>query len=98
MESAFLAPPAKEGSQPEVGQFAAYLTYLTEQRTRLAAEAAALDAGRETLRNRINTLQRQLNELRGSGQRAYKHVVVRVAAETAGQLDLTLSYTVGGAG
>ena len=98
MESAFFAPPAKEGSRPEVGQFAAYLTYLTEQRTRLAAESAALDAGRETLRNRINTVQRQLNELRGSGQRAYKHVVVRVAAETAGQLDLTLSYTVGGAG
>ncbi len=97
MEGAFFAPPVKETARPEVGQFSAYLAYLTEQRGRLAAARRTLDEKHEDTRNRIATVQRQLNELRGTAQRAFKTVTVRVAAESAGQLDLTLGYTVGGA-
>ena len=57
----------------------------------------ALDEQREELSNKINTVQNQLNELRGAGGRAFKTVTVRVSAPQAGSLDVALSYTVPGA-
>ncbi len=97
MESAFFAAPTKEDSRPDVGKFSSYLAYLAEERTKLAGARSDLDEQRAEVQNRIATVQRQLNELRGSGQRAFKSVTVRVTAESAGQLDLVLSYTVAGA-
>lgn len=97
MEGAFFAPPVKENARPELDRFSSYLAYLTEQRERLASARRALDGKNEDTRTRLATVQRQLNELRGAGNRAFKTVTVRVAAETAGPLDLTLGYTVGGA-
>ena len=97
MESALFAPPAKDVPRPDLNQFTASLAYLSEQKAKIATDRAALDEQREELQNKVNTLQAQLNELRGTGGKAFKTVTVRVAAAQAGNLDLALSYTVPGA-
>ena len=97
MEAALFAPPAKDVPRPDLNQFTSSLNYLTEQKAKLVTERAALDESREELANKITTVQNQLNELRGSGGRAFKTVTVRVSAPQAGSLDVALSYTVPGA-
>lgn len=97
METALFAPPARDVPRPDFNQFTNSLTFLTEQKTRMVTERATLDEQREELQNKINTAQQQLNELRGSGGRAFKTVTVRVSAPQAGSLDVALSYTVPGA-
>jgi uncharacterized protein (TIGR02231 family) len=97
METALFAPPARDVPRPDFNQFTNSLAFLTEQKARLVTERAALDEQREELQNKINTVQQQLNELRGSGGRAFKTVTVRVSAPQAGSLDVALSYTVPGA-
>jgi uncharacterized protein (TIGR02231 family) len=97
METALFAPPTKDVPRPDLNQFTSSLNYLTEQKARLVTERATLDEQREELANKINAAQNQLNELRGSGGRAFKTVTVRVAAPQAGSLDVALSYTVPGA-
>ncbi len=97
MEAALFAPPTKDVPRPDLNQFTTSLTYLTEQKGKIAAERATLDEQREELQNKINTVQNQLNELRGAGGKAFKTVTVRVAAAQAGSLDVALSYTVPGA-
>ena len=97
METALFAPPTKDVPRPDLNQFTSSLNYLTEQKARLVTERATLDEQREELTNKINAAQNQLNELRGSGGRAFKTVTVRVAAPQAGSLDVALSYTVPGA-
>ncbi len=97
MEAALFAPPTKDVPRPELNQFTASLAYLNEQKAKIAADRATLDEQREELQNKINTVQAQLNELRGTGGKAFKTVTVRVAAPQAGSLDLSLSYTVPGA-
>jgi len=97
MENALFAPPAKDVPRPDLNQFTASLTYLSEQKAKLTAERATLDEQREDLQNKTNTVQNQLNELRGAGGKAFKTVTVRVAAAQAGSLDVSLAYTVPGA-
>jgi len=97
MEAALFAPPTKDVPRPDLNQFTSSLNYLTEQKAKLVAERAALDEQREELSNKISTAQARLNELRGSGGRAFKTVAVRVSAPQGGSLDLALSYTVPGA-
>ncbi|MBL9219679.1 MAG: mucoidy inhibitor MuiA family protein [Opitutaceae bacterium] len=97
METALFAPPTKDVPRPDLNQFTSSLNYLTEQKARLVTERATLDEQREELANKINAAQNQLNELRGSGGRAFKTVTVRVSAPQAGNLDVALSYTVPGA-
>jgi uncharacterized protein (TIGR02231 family) len=97
METALFAPPTKDVPRPDLNQFTSSLTYLTEAKAKLVTERAALDEQREELANKINTVQQQLNELRGSGGKAFKTVTVRVSAPQAGNLEVALSYTVPGA-
>ena len=97
MEAALFAPPAKDVPRPDLAQLTNSLTYLSEQKTRIVADRASLDEQRVDLQNKITTTQNQLNELRGAGGRGYKTVVVRVSATQAGNLDLSVSYTVPGA-
>jgi uncharacterized protein (TIGR02231 family) len=97
MEAALFAPPAKDVPRPELNQFTASLAYLSEQKAKVVTDRAALDEQREDLQNKINTVQNQLNELRGAGGKAFKTVTVRVAASQAGSLDVSLAYTVPGA-
>ena len=97
MEAALFAPPAKDVPRPDLNQFTSSLNYLTEQKGKLVTERASLDEQREELQNKINTVQQQLNELRGAGGKGFKTVTVRVSAPQAGNLDVSLSYTVPGA-
>ncbi len=97
METALFAPPTKDVPRPDLTQFTNSLTFLSEQKTKLATDRAALDEQREELQNKVATAQAQLNELRGAGGRAFKTVTVRVSAAQAGSLDLALSYAVPGA-
>jgi len=97
MEAALFAPPTKDVPRPELNQFTASLAYLSEQKAKVISDRAALDEQREELQNKINTVQNQLNELRGAGGKAFKTVTVRVAATSAGSLDVALAYTVPGA-
>jgi uncharacterized protein (TIGR02231 family) len=97
MEAALFAPPTKDVPRPDLTQFTNSLTYLSEQKTKIIAERAALDEQREDLQTKMTTVQTQLNELRGAGGRGYKTVTVRVSATQAGSLDVALSYTVPGA-
>ena len=97
MEAALFAPPTKDVPRPDLNQLTSSLTYLTDQKAKLSAERAALDEQREDLQTKISTVQNQLGELRGSGGRAYKTVIVRVSSTQPGNLDVALSYTVPGA-
>lgn len=97
METALFAPPTKDVPRPDLNQFTNSLNYLTEQKAKLATERASLDESKEELQVKIDTAQNQLNELRGSGGKAFKTVTVRVSAPAAGSLDVALSYTVPGA-
>jgi uncharacterized protein (TIGR02231 family) len=97
MEATLFAPPAKDVPRADLNQLTSSLTYLTEQKAKLITERATLDEQREELQNRINTAQNQLNELRGHGGRAFKTVTVRVSAPQAGNLEVSLAYTVPGA-
>ncbi len=97
MEAALFAPPAKDVPRPDLNQFTASMVYLSEQKTKIIAEHAALDEQREDLQTKTTTVQNQLNELRGAGGRGYKTVTVRVSAAQAGNLEVALSYTVPGA-
>jgi len=94
MEAALLAPPGPEVDRPEIEQLKTSGEFITTQRTRLMADRTELQEEREALQARITAVQHQLNELRGSGSRAFKTMTVRVAAEQAGALALTFSYTV----
>lgn len=97
MEAALFAPPTKDVPRPELNQFTTSLNFLLEQKGKLVTERATLDEQREELQNKANTVQAQLQELRGAGGKAFKTVTVRVAAAQAGSLDVSLSYTVPGA-
>ncbi|MBX3748911.1 MAG: mucoidy inhibitor MuiA family protein, partial [Opitutaceae bacterium] len=64
---------------------------------KIAGDRAGLDDERTDLQAKIDAVQSQLNELRGTGGRSFKTVTVRVAAQQPGNLDVALSYTVPGA-
>ena len=97
MEAALFAPPTKDVPRPDLGDFTKSMTYLTEQKAKIAGDRAALDDERTDLQAKIDAVQSQLNELRGTGGRSFKTVTVRVAAQQPGNLDVALSYTVPGA-
>ncbi|MDP2137040.1 MAG: mucoidy inhibitor MuiA family protein, partial [Candidatus Didemnitutus sp.] len=97
MEASLFAPPSKDVPRPELEHLTNALSYLTAQKTKIIGERTVLDQQREELQNKIATVQRQLNELRGAGGKAFKTVTVRVAATQPGNLELSLAYTVPGA-
>jgi uncharacterized protein (TIGR02231 family) len=97
MEAALFAPPTKDVPRPDLGEFTKSMVYLTEQKAKIAGDRAGLDDERTDVQAKIDAVQSQLNELRGTGGRGFKTVTVRVAAQQPGNLDVALSYTVPGA-
>jgi uncharacterized protein (TIGR02231 family) len=87
----------KEAGRPKLEDVRATLEFGQKQLLELAQNNQKLDAQREDLGNKIAALEQQLNELRGTGGKGFKTVVVRVSAAQAGNLELALSYTVGNA-
>lgn len=98
LETAATAAPNKDSApRLSIDESAKLLTFLEEQRGKLAAERQTLDTQLEELAAKTDAAQRKLNELRGAGGRSFKTVTVRLDAATTGKLDLSLSYTVPGA-
>jgi uncharacterized protein (TIGR02231 family) len=101
IESAMTAPPTGESAtpRPSFEEWQKLLAFQSETLTRLTDEQHALDRQRKELEAKILAVENQLDELRGQQPdgRAYKTVTVRVAATTAGSLDVTLGYAVSGA-
>ncbi|HQY05908.1 MAG TPA: hypothetical protein PLQ52_07565, partial [Lacunisphaera sp.] len=64
-----------------------------------ATDQQGLQRQRTELAARITAAEAQLNEVKGRGpaRRSQKTVTIRVAAERAGPLDLTVAYAVPGA-
>lgn len=92
-----VSPGGKDIDRPKLEDVRAALAFGRQQLAEFAAATQQLDTRAEDVQRKIAALEAQLNELRGGRGRAYKTVVVRVAATQAGSLDLTLAYTVGGA-
>ncbi|MCM2275294.1 MAG: mucoidy inhibitor MuiA family protein [Candidatus Didemnitutus sp.] len=92
-----VSPGGKDIDRPKLDDVRAALAFGRQQLAEFAAATQQLDARAEDVQRKIAALEAQLNELRGGRGRAYKSVVVRVAAAQAGSLDVTLAYTVGGA-
>lgn len=97
--SSTVAPGTGEKSErPKLDDVKSVLDYGQTQLAEIAGALRELEIKRALLHDEIAALQNQLNDLRSPGRRSVKAVTVRVQAETAGTLDLALSYTVGGAG
>ena len=98
LEAAATSAPTKDSApRLSIDESAKLLTFLEEQRGKLASENQSLSTQLEDLAAKIDAAQRQLNQLRGAGGRSFKTVTVRLDAATAGALDLALSYAVPGA-
>lgn len=95
MKNAVVA--TKDAGRPKLEDVRATLEFGQKQLLEIAQSNQKLDQQREDLGNKIAALEQQLNELRGTGGKGFKTVVVRVAAAQAGNLDLSLSYTVNNA-
>ncbi|MBW7894589.1 MAG: mucoidy inhibitor MuiA family protein [Opitutaceae bacterium] len=99
LQTSAVSPGAGEKSErPKLEDVKGVLDYGQTQLAEIAAALRELEIKRALLQDEIAALQNQLNDLRSPGRRSVKAVTVRVQAETAGTLDLALSYTVGGAG
>jgi uncharacterized protein (TIGR02231 family) len=98
LEAAATATPTKDSApRLSIDESAKLLTFLEEQRGKLATERESLDGQVEILAAKIEAAQRQLNELRGAGGRSFKTVTVRLDVATPGAFDLAVSYAVPGA-
>ena len=88
-------PPAR----PTLEDYAQLLAFSAEQRARLDAASQKLDVERAALIEKIAAAEAQLNDLRGRqpARRATKTVTVRLAAASAGKLELSLVYALPGA-
>ncbi len=87
----------KDAGRPKLEDVRATLEFGQKQLLEIAQANQKLDQQREELSNKIAALEQQLNELRGTGGKGFKTVVVRVSAAQAGNLELALSYTVSNA-
>jgi uncharacterized protein (TIGR02231 family) len=86
-------------ARPTLDDYEKLLGFSATQRARLDTATQKLELDRTTLTEKITATQAQLNELRGQqpSRRAQKTVTVRLASDTAGKLNITLSYALPGA-
>ena len=87
----------EKSERPNLDEVKNVLDYGQKQLLELASALQDLDTQRDALQAKITALQNQLNELRPTNRRSVKTVVVRVQSESAGDFNLALNYTVGGA-
>jgi len=97
LQASAVAPGGKDVDRPKLDDVKTLLTYGQTQLIEIATALQSIDRERGELRDRIDALQRQHNELRGTGARSVKTVMVRVQATAASSLEVSLAYTVGGA-
>ncbi len=87
----------EKSERPKLDEVKSVLEFGQKQLMELAAQQQELDNQRADLQAEIAALQNQLNDLRGTGARSVKNVVVRVQASEAGAFKASLNYTVHGA-
>lgn len=104
IETAATSPkPSEPGTAqprlPSLQEYEQLLAFSASQRARFDEANQALDLEHVALKEKINAAEARLDELRGSkpGRRATKAVTVRLAAGAAGQLEVTLNYSLPGA-
>jgi len=90
-------PGGKDVDRPKLEDVRAVLAFGQQQQVELARAARDVETRRTALADKIAAVEQQMNELRGAGGRSFKTVTVRVNAAQAGNLEVALSYTVGGA-
>lgn len=81
-------------ARPSLDEWQKLYAYSDETFGRIASELQGIDTRREELAATKAALEKELGTLRGAGSQAYKTVTVRVSAANAGNLQLTLAYTV----
>lgn len=81
-------------AHPSLDEWQKLYAYSDETFGRIATELQGIDTRREELNTSKAALEKELSTLRGAGSQAYKTVTVRVSAASAGNLQLTLAYTV----
>lgn len=81
-------------AHPALDEWQKLYAYSDETFGRIAEELQGIDTRREELTAAKSALEKELNALHGAGSQAYKTVTVRVSAANAGNLQLTLAYTV----
>jgi len=103
IEAAVTSPPPRDAASagPRTGfdEWQKLLSFQFENLSRLTNDQNALGRQREELAAKTTALEAQLNLLRSqqSAARSFKTVTIRVAAASAGRLDVSLSYAVPGA-
>ncbi|HEY7371531.1 MAG TPA: mucoidy inhibitor MuiA family protein, partial [Polyangia bacterium] len=84
--------------KPNTPAWARTLDALGARRATLAAERHKLDVALRGLAQTAGKLRRQLAQVGGAGERAYRTAAVTIACRALPQVTATLSYVVGGAG
>jgi uncharacterized protein (TIGR02231 family) len=101
IENAVATPPAKDATAPRPGfdDWQKLLAFADDNRSKFAAEQQSIDEQRKELQDEVTAATSQLNDLQALADPGHsnKAVTVRVAAASAGSLDLTLAYAVPGA-
>lgn len=101
IEAAMTAPPSSDATapRPTFEEWQRLLEFQAQNLARIAAAKDALTQQRDELADRIEAVQQQHAALSGqqSGGRSTKVVTVRLATAAAGNLELTLNYSVPGA-
>ena len=87
----------EKSERPKLEDVKSVLEFGQKQLMELAAQQQELDNQRADLQSKISALQNQLNDMRGTGARSVKTVVVRVQASAAGTFKASLNYSVYGA-
>lgn len=95
--SAVALGTGEKSERPRLDEVKSVLEFGQKQLMELATQQQDLDNQRADLQAEIAALKRQLNDLRGTGARSVKTVVVRVQAADVGTFKASLNYTVHGA-
>ena len=93
-----LTTAGKESANPEMDplKWAAFLDFQDKQLAELDRQTIALQADRETVRNEVDRLTRELVSLRGNNRKSRLQAKVNLDVRQAGDVEVSLSYLVRG--
>ncbi len=95
IRTATVTPPSAEGAAlPKLADWQQLVEFYTQSLGRTLVEQQELDRQREDTQARLAAIQREMQALQAPGQRTVKNVVVRLEVAEAGDMELTLAYTV----
>jgi uncharacterized protein (TIGR02231 family) len=86
--------PSEGTTLPNAEQWSGFISLYSNGLTEILDQARAIDIEREKVQERLNFVQREINDLRASGARNVQNVTVRLEVAEAGTIDLKVAYTV----